>query len=114
MLQSAMSLAAGVVRTAEGLTNGLKVIADIRARGISVDARGVGYAIETLNMLDVGEAVLQACLERRESRGPHLFFADSKTIVPMERSPKMEKYIVLSLQSGRLATEWREPVRKFE
>ena len=113
VIQEAMSLAAGVVRTEAGIKDALAKIAELKTAGISADDKGIGYAIETHNLLDAGEAVLQACLERRESRGPHLFFPDAKTITPMERSPKLDQYVVLSMLSGRLAAEWRTPVRSM-
>jgi len=112
-IQEAMSLAAGVVRTEAGIRDALAQLAEIRTPGICTDEAGIACALETHNLLDAGEAVLQACLERRESRGPHLFFPDAKTIVPMDRSAKLDKYIILSMQSGRMAVEWRTPVRSM-
>jgi len=113
-LTAAMSSAAAVVRTEAELNKALDVVSEIRTSGIRIDDNGVAFACETLNMLDSAEAVLAACLQRKESRGPHLFFADDTTITPMDRSPEFDKYVVLSLKNGKIAAEWREPVRTME
>ena len=112
-IQQAMSAAAGVVRTAAGLTAALTTIDGVRAAGVCTDGNGVPYALETMNMIDTAAAVLAACLARKESRGPHLFFADETTITPADRSKELERYAVISQKKGRLTAEWRQPVRSF-
>ena len=114
IIRGAMSLAAAVVRTEAGLKRGMAAIDDVRTRGIRAGSGGAAQAIETLNMLDSSAAVLAACCERKESRGPHLFFADETTLTPMERSPKFDQYVVLKLQGDGLTAEWREPNRRIE
>jgi len=114
MIQSAMSRAAGVVRTEAGLKAAVKTIDEVRITGIYADNSGAAHAIEALNMIDSAAAVLSACLARKESRGPHLFFADETTITPTGRSEEFERYVVVTLHGRKPATEWREPVRTFE
>ena len=112
-IQRAMSSAAGVVRTEAGLKSGLEAVSEVQAAGIRADT-GAAHAIETLNMIDSASAVLSACLARKESRGPHLFFADDMTIEPMGRSDEFDRYVVITLRSGELKTEWRRPVTEFD
>jgi len=113
IVQSAMSLAAGVVRTEAGLKRALDKVDEIRSRGVHADDAGTASAIETLNMLDSAAVVLHACLARKESRGPHLFFSDEQTITPMARSQQMDKYVVISMDGGKLKTDWRAPVTEM-
>jgi len=114
IIRNAMSRAAGVVRTEAGLRRGMAAIGDVRSRGVRAGSGGVAGALEALNMIDAASAVLTACRERRESRGPHLFFADETTITPMERSPEYDRYVVMRMEANSLTAEWREPNRQFE
>jgi len=114
IVRGAMSQAAAVVRTEAGLKRGMAAIDDVRTRGIRAGSGGAAQAIEALNMLDSSAAVLTACCERKESRGPHLFFTDETTLTPMERSPKFDQYVVLKLQGDGLTAEWHEPNRRIE
>ncbi|NQT21342.1 MAG: FAD-dependent oxidoreductase [Planctomycetes bacterium] len=113
-IQSAMSLATGVVRTEAGIKRAINAVCEVMINGIFAYQHGAAHAIETLNMIDSALAVLTACRARKESRGPHLFFEDETTITPMDRSDDFEKYVVVGLKDGRLTTEWREPVRTFD
>jgi len=72
--QEIASSALGVVRTKSGLQGGLEALAGLRTEGLSVDNRGLAYALETGNVLDVLEIVMMAALYRNESRGAHLRF----------------------------------------
>lgn len=113
-IQSAMSLAASVVRTEAGLKRAMDAVDEVMMNGIFAVTTGAACAIETLNMIDSALAVLLACRARKESRGPHLFFEDETTITPMGRSDDLEKYVVVRLKDRRLTATLREPVRTFD
>jgi succinate dehydrogenase / fumarate reductase flavoprotein subunit len=100
-----------VVRTTEGIRKGLKSLGALRREGISIDERGLVFALETENLLDVAEMVLRACLVRKESRGPHLFFNHFEDHRPLpSQDPKWRKYIVIQNLSGKMALKKENPV----
>jgi succinate dehydrogenase / fumarate reductase flavoprotein subunit len=110
-LQSVTSQEASVVRTEEGLKKGLKRLQDLREEGIGSDEEGLVYALETRNLIDVAEMILRACLLRKESRGPHLFFRHFEDPNPLPRSdPEWRKYIVIRHVSGKMTLKKRKPV----
>jgi succinate dehydrogenase / fumarate reductase flavoprotein subunit len=110
-LHSLTSLYASVVRTTEGIRKGLKSLGALRREGISIDERGLVFALETENLLDVAEMVLRACLVRKESRGPHLFFNHFEDHRPLpSQDPKWRKYIVIQNLSGKMALKKENPV----
>jgi succinate dehydrogenase / fumarate reductase flavoprotein subunit len=103
---------AGVVRTEEGLKKGLKALEALKRERIACDEKGLAFALETENMLDVAEMVLRACLMRKESRGPHLFFAHFDDPFPLPiQDPKWRRYIVLQNQAGKMALKKKIPVK---
>jgi succinate dehydrogenase / fumarate reductase flavoprotein subunit len=110
-LQSITSMCASVVRTSEELRKGLKRLEALRREGLSTDEKGFVYALETENLLDVSEMVLRACLTRKESRGPHLFFTRFEDPhPPLSQDPKWRKYIVIRYQSGKMMLRKENPV----
>jgi len=111
-IQSTTSRFASVVRTEEGLREGLKELNVLKKEGVAIDDKGVVFALETENLLDVAEMVLKACLFRKESRGPHLFFRRFKDLHPLpSQDRKGERYIVIQNRSGKMALERRVPVK---
>jgi succinate dehydrogenase / fumarate reductase flavoprotein subunit len=110
-VQCLTSQFASVVRTEEGLRKGLKMLGALRKEGISIDEKGAEFAIETENIRDVAEMVLRACLFRKESRGPHLFFQHFENTHPLpSKDPTWRKYVVIQNQSGRMILKKRTPV----
>lgn len=110
-LQSITSLHASVVRTPEGLRKGLKHLEALRREGLSIDEKGYVYALETENLLDVAEMVMRACLARKESRGPHLFFNRFDDLCPLpSQDPSWRKYIVIQNESGKMVLKKEKPV----
>ena len=111
-IQSITSQVAGVVRTEEGLKKGLKALLDLKKEEIVRDAKGLIFALETENIRDVAEMVLRACLMRKESRGPHLFFGhfDDPQPLPVQ-DPKWRRYIVIENRMGKMVLKKREPVK---
>ncbi|MBM4277341.1 MAG: FAD-binding protein [Deltaproteobacteria bacterium] len=111
-LQSITSLYASVVRTPEGIRKGLKSLEALRKEGLSIDEKGLVYALETENFLDVGEMVLRGCLARKESRGPHLFFNGFDDLHPLpSQDPVWRKYIVIRNRSGKMVLRKKTPVK---
>jgi len=112
-LQSITSSYASVVRTPEGLRKGLKRLEALRREGFSMDETGPVYTLETENLLDVGEMILRACLARKESRGPHLFFNQFDDSHPLpSQDPKWRKYIVIQNRSGKMVLKKEKPVSR--
>jgi succinate dehydrogenase/fumarate reductase flavoprotein subunit len=106
-----VSRCASVVRSERELTEGLAKLERLRREGLSPDAGGLGFALETENLMTVAEMVMRAALIRKESRGPHLFFNHFGDLKPMElKDPEWQKYIVIRREKGRMALEPRSPV----
>jgi succinate dehydrogenase / fumarate reductase flavoprotein subunit len=111
-IQSLTSANASVVRTEEGLKRGLKRLEALRKGEVSIDEKGLIFALETENLLDVAEMVLRACLARKESRGPHLFFNRFEDPHPLpSQDPIWRKYIVIQNQSGKMILKKETPVK---
>ncbi|MCD6231335.1 FAD-binding protein [Candidatus Aerophobetes bacterium] len=112
MIQEVLSQFASVMRTEEGLNEGLKKIEEIEKEGICIDERGLIFALETNNMLKVAQMVMGAARLRKESRGPHLYFKDFGEIYPLNKDEEhWRKYIVIKKEEGKMKFEIREPVR---
>lgn len=111
-IQSITSRHASIVRTERGLKEGLRGIRSLRREGIRMDGKGVIFTLETENLLDVAEMILRACLTRKESRGPHLFFDRFEDPRPLPScDPEWRKYIVIQNQSGRMVLRKENPVK---
>ena len=111
-IHSTASQFASVVRTEEGLKKGLKILGRLKREGISPDEKGLIFALETTNLMDVAEMAFRACLLRKESRGPHLFFNRLEDPSPLpSQDPLWRKYIVIQNQSGRWVLEKRIPLK---
>ena len=95
-IQTIMSDCASVIRTPERLKRGLQEVCRVREQGLRMDDKGLLFALETVNILDVAELVMTAALMRTESRGPHLFFQREDDARPAKRdNENWSKYIVL-------------------
>jgi succinate dehydrogenase / fumarate reductase flavoprotein subunit len=111
-IQTVTSRFASVVRTEEGLKAGLKRLAVLKKEGVAIDDKGVAFALETENLLPVAEMILKACLLRKESRGPHLFFRRFEDPSPLpSQDPKGRSYIVIQNRSGKMVLKRRAPVK---
>jgi len=76
------------------------------------DEKGLAFALETESIADVAEMVLRACLMRKESRGPHLFFSQFDDPYPLPISdPKWRRYIVIQQQAGKMVLKKMAPVK---
>ena len=111
-IQSITSRFTSVVRTEEGLREGLKRLKVLKKEGVAIDDKGLVFALETENLLDVAEMILKACLLRKESRGPHLFFRCFEDAHPLSsQDRKGKRYIVIQNRSGKMILERRVPVK---
>jgi succinate dehydrogenase / fumarate reductase flavoprotein subunit len=100
-----------VVRTEKELKEGLEELERIKGEGIFPDPRGAAFTLETENLLTVAEMVMRAALLRKESRGPHLFFAHFEDLQPVDmKDPEWRKYIVIRKEKDRMVLEPRKPV----
>ncbi|MFQ6041514.1 MAG: FAD-binding protein, partial [Candidatus Poribacteria bacterium] len=105
-----LSTYASVVRTIDGLNEGLQRLSELKSQGLRVDEKGWVYALETLNVLTVGKLVLEAARRRPESRGTHLFFESEDDLSNVPPDEQRQKYIVLKKGTDGLICEAREPV----
>lgn len=109
-VQSITSRFASVVRTEEGLKKGLKILKGLKTQRTALDQNGLVYALETENILDVAGMVLRSCLFRKESRGPHLFFARFEDLKPLpSRDPEWRRYIVIQNQKSKMVLKKKNP-----
>lgn len=98
------------VRSDSMLTAGIKYIGDLRKKISSEmtadNAHELMRAIEVLNLLDLGEALMISARERKESRGRHLR-SDYTFTNPLLR----DKFLRIRKEDGAIKTEWRERLR---
>jgi len=110
-IQLVTSRFASVVRTKEGLKGALKILEGLKKAGLGLEENGLTFALETENLLEVAEMILRACLFRKESRGPHLFFEHFEDTNPRPSDElKWRKYIVIQSQMGKMVLKKRKPV----
>ena len=110
-VKETVSRCASVVRSERELTEGLAKLERLRREGLSPDARGLFFALETENLMTVAEMVMRAALFRKESRGPHLFFNHFEDLKPMDiKDPEWQKYIVIRREKGKMVLEPRKPL----
>lgn len=97
-------------RRSETMLNaGLHALGALREKALTslgaVCSHTLMRALETLDLMDVGEALMTAARERRESRGPHLR-ADYTFTNPMLG----ELFLNVFLHDGHIQTAWRKRV----
>ena len=109
-VQDILSTYASVVRTIDGLNEGLQKLSEIQSQGLGVDEKGWVYALETLNALETGILVLEAARQRPESRGTHLFFKSEDNLSNVPTDEQWQKYIMLKKGKDGVIFETREPV----
>jgi succinate dehydrogenase / fumarate reductase flavoprotein subunit len=109
-VQDILSIYASVVRTLDGLNEGLQKLNDLQSQGLRVDEKGWTYALETLNALMVGTLVLEAARRRPESRGTHLFFKSEDDLSNVPSDEGWRKYIVIKKGKDGVICETHDPV----
>lgn len=109
-VQSLMDRHCMVVRTAEGLADGLRELSDLAGRKPGARDLGLQHAVETANLLLVAEMVLRAALPRDESRGPHLRFSGWGDLAPIPSRAEWNLYSVIERGPAGMLVEPRRPV----
>jgi succinate dehydrogenase/fumarate reductase flavoprotein subunit len=98
---------AGPLKSATMLESGLRHLRRLRerARGTlkAVNPHEVSRSMEVFNLLDLGELVLMAAMDRKESRGSHV-----RSDCPYTNPLWNEKLHVLRRVDGKAVFEWRE------
>lgn len=105
-LQQIMFDYAGETRSEALLGAGLTYLKRLRTKAYSTmvaeNAHELMHCLEALNLIDLGEAVFVAALERKESRGPHKRYDYPIT------NPLLEKMLFVKKIGDSFVTEWRE------
>jgi succinate dehydrogenase/fumarate reductase flavoprotein subunit len=105
-LQQIMADYAGSPRSETLLTAGLSHLRRLKQKAPSLlmarNAHELMHCIEVLNLLDLGELLLIAAAERRETRDRHV-----RSDYPFT-NPLLDKWLVVRNTGGSPATEWRE------
>ena len=104
-LQQIMSDYAGNIRSKSlleaGLTHLQRLQEEARATLIARNPHELSRALEVLNLIDAGELVCIAALERKETRGQH------KRTDYTYTNPMLDKWLIIKNVDGRPVTEWR-------
>lgn len=105
-LQQLMNDYAGQLRSKSSLEAGLGYIRRLKTKAQETIGAGnqheLARALETLNLIDLGETVFVSALERRETRGLHV-----RADFPYT-NPLMDKLLVVKKTADGLVAEWRE------
>ena len=110
-IQEILSTCASVVRTEEGLGEGLRALEDLCALRLRADRRGLAFALETEGMFDIARMVIEAARIRQESRGCHLFFRNYTDPEPAEQNDRDgRKYTVVRRERDEMKLEMSPPV----
>lgn len=96
----------GRVRSAALLTAGLKYLGDLRARMdrevLARNPHELMRVLEVFELLDCGEAIMHAALERRESRGNHV-----RSDYPLTNPLLGDKFLVMTNTRDGVSGQWR-------
>lgn len=107
-LQQIMNDYAGVtVRSETLLKAGMKYLGDLKKRvlaGMCVeDSHTLVRALEVLDLIECGEVVFRAALERKETRGLH-----KRADFPFTNPLLDNKFLTVRQKKGEIEFEWRE------
>lgn len=95
------------VRSETLLSAGLKYLRDLRSHALrdmaTPNAHTLMRGLETLDLMDLGEAVLAAARERRETRMQHI-----RSDYPFTSVSDGEKFITVQLCDGEPRVSWRK------
>ena len=111
-IQEITSSFVSIVRTEQGLKEGIKRLDKLEKEGLYSEGESLVSSMETLNMLRVAQMVIGAAKIRKESRGPHLYFSSFNDSEPLPRDDELWcRYIVIVKEREGMRFETREPVR---
>jgi succinate dehydrogenase / fumarate reductase flavoprotein subunit len=107
----ALARALGVIRTAEGLADAGRELADVLRTPARLDGGSPMELVELKGAAIAGSLVCKAAETRDESRGPHLRFEGGDSSKPIARDDaRWRKYIVISRGAEGPEVEVRNPV----
>jgi fumarate reductase flavoprotein subunit len=112
-MQATMEEAAGIFRTGPTMAKGADTLAELQERvgnvGLADTSRSFNTellaALELANMLDISESILQAGMQREESRGAH-----QRTDFPARDDERFLTHLMVSRNSDGTARVERFPV----
>jgi len=107
-LQQIMGGYAGVeVRSETLLRAGLKYLGDLKTRATSSftapNSHALMRCLETLDLMQCGEVIMQTALERKETRGMH-----RRSDYPFTNPLLQDKFLTIMQDKGEVHLEWRE------
>lgn len=107
-LQQIMGDYAGVkVRSETLLKAGLKYLRDLRVKVTdtlkAANSHELMRALESMDLIDCGETVLLAAIERKETRQQHL-----RSDFPFTNPLLADKFLTIKQQDGETQLEWRD------
>jgi succinate dehydrogenase/fumarate reductase flavoprotein subunit len=107
-LQQVMGDYAGVeVRSETLLKAGLKYLRDLKTKVHKTlkaeNSHTLMRSLETLDLMDCGEVIFVAALERKETRGMH-----RRSDFPFTNPLLQDKFLSIRLDKGQITMEWRE------
>jgi succinate dehydrogenase/fumarate reductase flavoprotein subunit len=107
-LQQIMGDYAGVdVRSETLLKAGLKYLGDLKTKAYKTlkadNSHTLMRSLEALDLMDCGEVIFLAALERKETRGMH-----RRSDFPFTNPLLADKFLTIQLDKGAPALEWRE------
>jgi succinate dehydrogenase/fumarate reductase flavoprotein subunit len=106
-LQQIMNDYVGEVRSEPQLRAGLKYLRDLRKTALqtlrAVNAHTLMRALETLDLMECGEAVFLSALERKESRPPHV-----RSDCPFTNPLLQDRFVTIRREKGDWQIGWRD------
>lgn len=95
------------VRSDTILRAGLKYMRDLKAKAFGTlraeNSHTLMRSLETLDLMECGEALFLTALERRETRGPHV-----RVDFPFTNPLLQDKFITIRKDTGGFVLEWRD------
>ncbi|MFW6030018.1 MAG: FAD-binding protein [Halanaerobiales bacterium] len=105
----------GLIKNEKLIDEGIDKINKLISKEKYIKEENLGYAIETNLMLTLSKIILETCKERKESRGPHLYFKNTGDLYPKETDSSWDKYIVVFKNlNNELDINIEEPIRSYK
>lgn len=110
-VQNIMSQYTSIMRTKEGLEEAWRQLKELKDEGIQQVCDSYIFYFETINILATARATVLTCMQRPESRGPHLYFNHVTDRKPVHGKKEYEKYYIVEEKDDTLKTYAEVPVR---